>query len=63
MQVVGFYQEGEWKKLSRRLTLLLQHYVHFSFESIVCLSKSRRMKCMYKLDMHEHRNVGDCPCI
>lgn len=31
MQVSGFYQKGEWKKLSIRLTLLRKIYIHFSF--------------------------------
>ena len=47
------------EKFSRRLTLLLQHYIHFSFESIVCLSESCRMKCLHKHDMHEHKDVDD----
>ena len=59
MQVVRFYQECEWKMLSMRLTLLLQHYIHFSFKSTVCLSESWRMKCMHKHDMHEQRDVDD----
>jgi len=47
------------EKLSRRLTLLLQRYIHFSFKSTVCLSKSWRMKCMHENDVHEHKDVDD----
>ena len=32
MQVAGFYHDGEWKRLSGRLTLLLQHYISFQLQ-------------------------------
>ena len=59
MQVAKFYQEGEWKSWVGDSLYCCNIIFHFSFESIVCLSESWRMKCMHKLDVHEHRDVDD----